>query len=968
MRKTGFDLLRLLCLILAAAACLLGAPALAEEGGLRICAVMTRNNEAVELPDGTCPDFVEVENASQQRAWLNGCALVRADIPMKAFVFPNTALEPGARVRIYADERLNASVEGELHSDFRLPASGFALELLDAGGNVIDRVEVPALEKDELYCLDGDGIWQRIPPAADPEEADAEDIPAPEASPEALAGLHLTEIVPSNATYWPDEDGECTDYVEILNDAGAAVPLTGWYLSDDPAEPLKWRFPQVTLAAGERIVVHCSGKDRAQDPSHLHTGFRISRSGGSVFLTAPDETLVEEIAYPALETDQSCSLTASGWSAALRPTPGLANTEENETLAHDEILRRNAFGVCISEILTAGSGEDWIELYNAGPRAADLSGWGLSDDVRHPRDWQFPQGTVLDPGSCLIVYASGAEDPDGAGLNAGFRLSVAGGYSVVLAEPGGRIVDRVWLEKQHSELSCGRVNGTGAIRYFTDPTPGAVNPGNGYLGQLDAPYYSLPGGLYESGRTLEISLTAPAGSRIYYTLDCSDPSDAKTLYTSPIPVSGNTILRTRVYRDGYLTSPMDTQSYLFGVNNGGGTVLVFSLVSEVRNLTDSKYGIMTNPYQQWEREGHIEIFAPDGSTVISQECGIRLHGEGSRELDEKTFAVIARKIYGSNRFRAPLFSYRPYTEYQSFLLRPSSEDSTMTRMRDAVLQTLARDTSVLYQEAEIGVLYIDGRFWGHYNLRERINTAAICQFEGWEGQEDDLDLVKSDKELRQGSDETMKKLLSYVRKADMTSDEAYQALDSAIDIQNYIEYMALEIFTGNTDTLNVKRYRNRNTDGRWRWALYDLDWAFYSDTNSITRWLKPGGAGRGQATDNTLFIACMKNPVFRDRFLTHLGREMATTFSTESVKGRIMEFYERLKPILPDTFARWGLSQEDYDHYLHRFVQYAETRPTRMLQFLKYDGTLKLSKEQMERYFGDAMRAASVSYDSLKKP
>lgn len=68
---------------------------------------------------------------------------------------------------------------------------------------------------------------------------------------------------------------------------------------------------------------------------------------------------------------------------------------------------------------------------------------------------------------------------------------------------------------------------------------------------------------------------------------------------------------------------------------------------------------------------------------------------------------------------------------------------------------------------------------------------------------------------------------------------------------------------------------NANADGKWRWVLYDLDWAFYVDTNSIARWLAPGGMGVGKRTDNTLFIELMKNPTFYDRFLTYIGKMMA---------------------------------------------------------------------------------------------
>ena len=65
----------------------------------------------------------------------------------------------------------------------------------------------------------------------------------------------------------------------------------------------------------------------------------------------------------------------------------------------------------------------------------------------------------------------------------------------------------------------------------------------------------------------------------------------------------------------------------------------------------------------------------------------------------------------------------------------------------------------------------------------------------------------------------------------------------------YLFPLTVERLSGNTDTLNVKRYRNAKADGKWRWVLFDLDWAFSVDTNSVSRWLTPGGMGNGNRTN-----------------------------------------------------------------------------------------------------------------------
>ena len=111
----------------------------------------------------------------------------------------------------------------------------------------------------------------------------------------------------------------------------------------------------------------------------------------------------------------------------------------------------------------------------------------------------------------------------------------------------------------------------------------------------------------------------------------------------------------------------------------------------------------------------------------------------------------------------------------------------------------------------------------------------------------------------------------------------------------------------------------------------------------------------------------MRNPTFRDRFLTHFGQQLATSFSSESVLARFEARYNILKTILPDHWARWNESEASYNRELSKLISYAKSRPTRLLQFLKYSDALKLSQNQMERYFGDAMAKLGLAYDTIPK-
>lgn len=941
------------------------------ESPIRLNEIMSSNGSSLMLSDGSLPDWVELMNTSDAAVSLKGYALMRDGDATKLYRFQDVTIPAQGCAVVCCDG--GADRDGEMHASFRLPSSGATLALLNPAGAVVDSVEIPALERDQSYCREDSGAWS-VSAGATPGEQNGSGLAAGVPFSVEADVVAISEVASRCATYWPDENGECHDYVELTNHSDQPVSLRGWFLSDAKDQLNQWQFPDVAIGARGTLVVHCSGSDRKDDPSHLHANFRLSGDGTDVALTRSDGRTVSLVKVPALETDQAYSLVNGEWTKLLPPTPGMENTMENAAAAGESILQSNPVNVRINEIAASSTaaGYDWIELYNAGGAEVDLSGYGLSDNAGRPRKWQFPQGTILQPGEYLGVFCSGMDSTGNGQLHTNFKLSADGGYSVVLSQPDGAIIDRVFLPQQYEDVTYGRADGQSGLRYFALATPLARNDGVPYLGRAERPAYSVKGGLFQSGDVLSVELSAAPGARIYYTLDNTDPTESSTLYTAPITISDTAILRTRVYADGYMESFMDTQSYLYNVNNGDG-VYVVSLVSDPYNLTSEEAGIMikgpnasaTFPYkganywQDWEREAHVEVFDGSGAAVISQGCGIKLHGQYSRAEKQQAFKVIARTKYGSNRFEAALFSGRDYEEYQSFVLRSSGQDTDKVRMRDSVLCALAEDTSVMYQETEVCVLYLDGMYWGQYNIRERINTYSICQFEGWEGQEDDIDLVKANTNTMQGSNDSFAALLSWVKQTDPTSDQFYAGLDSAIDIRNYIEYMAVEIFVGNGDTLNVKRYRNPNADGKWRWVLFDLDWAFIVDTNSINRWLEPGGMGTNLYTDNSLFIACMKNPRFRDEFLTYMGEQMATTFSTQNVLERFGERYAVLQPLLPEQFERWGQTEAQYQKELKMLIEYAQQRPTKLLQyFMGYgvsNSNIALSQEEMTRYFGKAL-------------
>ena len=272
----------------------------------------------------------------------------------------------------------------------------------------------------------------------------------------------------------------------------------------------------------------------------------------------------------------------------------------------------------------------------------------------------------------------------------------------------------------------------------------------------------------------------------------------------------------------------------------------------------------------------------------------------------------------------------------------------ITFMRDAVLTSLAADTSVMYQEAEEGVCYINGEYYSAIYVRECVSPFSIAQYEGWEGQEDDIDLVKSSKEVMQGSDETYLALKDWLAAHDTTTQEAFDVIDAAIDVDNFIEYYAIELYAGLPDTVNVKRYRNQNADGKWRWVLYDVDRALrVNDIDSFDL--------MARGTNGAVFTACMSNPIFQDRFIAYFNQALATTLSSRNVTEMVQAQRPRILPVLPDFWEKVGMTEKQYNAAYNSLLRAIDERPSIVLRHCQ--NWLKLSDDDMQRLFPDALAA-----------
>ena len=928
-----------------AALCWAGMRWLPEQGGpvvdspVVINRVMTSNPSACFSVKGKYYDWLELVNTSDAPVSLSGWRLGDGLDQRDAFAFDDDLTLPGrGSLIVYCDEGPEDFDGSEVFCGFKLSADGELLALSDDRRRLAQVLSVPAMGASDVYQRDADGEYSVVTFAQMAAEGAVELRPAFNPN-----GVVINELMASNRTQLQDEDGDWSDWIELYNGGSGPVSLSGCALSDDDVNQRKWVFPDLTLQPGEYKIVFASGKDRRE--GEMHANFKLSASGEAVRLYDPDGSVLAWAEYDALPKETSLSRLPDGsLTTELRPTPGYENTEAGVRAALT-LVGENSHGLYINEIMSTGSGDDWLEIYNAGDRSADLAGMGLSDSADHPRRWQFPEGAIVPAKGYLTVYLTGSEGESGIqGGRFCANFGLATGETATLCLPDGTLVDRVTLFEQFKNVSYGRAEGHERYRYFAEATPGAANARESYARKASDVTFSEAGGQH-SEKKLTVALSSDADVKIYYTTDGSDPTTRSKAYTGPLKLSQSTVVKAVAWRDDVIPSDLCVQSFILGAEH---TVRIVS-VSGKHSELDGSSGMLNTGVKGAGSEAYVEIYEPDGTRVIAQKCLMKLAGHSTREHEaQKGFSLRARKEYGEGYFDYPLFSNRDYTSYKSFVMRASGQDCRQTFMRDSILSALAAGTSVMYRETEVCVAYVNGRYWGVYNMRERVSDDMAAQFHGWD-EPDDVEMGEG----KGTSSEGFSGMMSWVRSHDLSKDENVEKLREWVDIENYLEYVMLEMYANNQDLGNVGFYRNSKADDVWRWSLFDLDLSYQLSGDNVTGWLHGDTVGSITEQSNVLFKKLMSNAGMRDWFLRRMGELLATTFSAQHVTSLIEARYAVLQPEMAAECKRWNWSVATWKRYGARMTSYAKSRPKNLIKYLTDD--FHLTDAQARAYFGEAL-------------
>ncbi|MHC4655548.1 MAG: lamin tail domain-containing protein, partial [Planctomycetota bacterium] len=523
-------------------------------------------------------------------------------------------------------------------------------------------------------------------------------------------------------------------------------------------------------------------------------------------------------------------------------------------------------------------------------------------------------------------------------------------------------------------------------QYFATATPDALNVADA-KGIVSEVWFSHERGYYDTGFQLILS-TAMEEAEIHYTVDGSYPTITNGLtYTYPIDVNQTTTVRAVTVKPGWLSTDPVAHTYIFLFDvanqpkfppgfptNWGSYTADYEVDPDVVNttlpgysfeesllwipsisitmLTDDLFGAADGIYvystskgDQWERPASIELIYPDGRDGFQINAGVHMHGGASRNHSstlKHSFRLVFRGIYGPTKLHFPLFSDSDVDEFNQLVLRGSSGDSWTypDSYRDGVIRHIkiqaqyTRDPWMKDTQRAMGHnsvnsifvhLYLNGLYWGQYNLCERPNSSFQASYLG--GDRDDYDAMHDYEELQSGTFDVWDQMFDMAA-AGLANDEDAQLIQGnnpdgtrnpdypiILNVDNLIDYMILHHFARSEDWPCHNFWAGRRRGPLSEGFMFFV-WDQENHNNTLERFVTgcgchievlPGEIKRS-LRPGFLYAKLRDNPMFRRKFSDQVHKHMFNDglLTIEKVEERWMKRATEVDKSVVAESARWG--------------------------------------------------------------
>ncbi len=498
---------------------------------------------------------------------------------------------------------------------------------------------------------------------------------------------------------------------------------------------------------------------------------------------------------------------------------------------------------------------------------------------------------------------------------------------------------------------------------------------------------------------LVLKLSDAGGYPIYYTLDGSIPGFESGFYEDPLVFTAtdevrSCVLRARSYdestgewgdlftRTYFYADSMETLKERF-------STYIVCLTSDPYNLYDYEYGIMvegkirdeyvnspeyisgkltqpanfTQQGREWERDAFVEILSPDGERLIAQNAGMRIFGHASRQYYYKSFKLYARKEYVADTFDYSFFpdnthgtDQKVQDAYKRLVVRAHGFDKSVTLFREELFQTLCSQIEGIDSKSVAPAsVWLNGGYYNFEWLQEVYDDTYMEENYGLMQKGDYYQKVAlrankfPDDPDEKAEDirgkEDYQKVAEYAEK-NLTDDETFAELEQLVDIDNMIQYFAIETYIANWDwplnNIKLYRYYSQNNvygtgrqDGRWRYLYYDMEAGFNIYNEEPEDWLDIETV----MEQNPLFGAVMKRPDMQEKFAKYIELCIKEYFTEDRVRAAVEKLCGERDSELAESFAykhsideSYTMNMDDVEQNKEVIYDFVEKRPEMMRQ------------------------------------
>ncbi|MCF8248157.1 MAG: CotH kinase family protein [Saprospiraceae bacterium] len=599
--------------------------------------------------------------------------------------------------------------------------------------------------------------------------------------------------------------------------------------------------------------------------------------------------------------------------------------------------------ICASNLngLTDGDGdrEDWFELYNSGATAVNLSGWFLSDNPANPQKWVIPNGQTIAAGAYRTVFCSAKDKVQGTSLHTNFKLTQTKSESVVLTMANGTAVDSYMfgIPNQVNHSYGRNPNGGSTWKIYTTPTPGATNNSNSFLSYAPAVVASQAAGFYPG--SIMVGLSTDPGFTIRYTTNGSEPTITSTLYAAPLNIAATTVLKACAFSGNPQVLPgfVMYHTYFINVNH---TVPVVSIAGN--NVNALMSGTQT------PRFGSLEYF--ENNMLESDGYGeLNKHGNDSWAYPQRGVDWITRDQMGyDDELDHQFFKERTRKKFQRLILKAAANDNYPTasgaHIRDSYVHTLALNggMNVDVRTHLSCVLYVNGQYWGVYDLREKVDDSDFTKYY-YDQDEFDIDYIKTwgSTWSEYGTSTDWYTLKNFILGNNMAIPANYANAGQQLDFLSLIDYVIINSHSVCKDWLNwnTSWWRGRNPDGgarKWRYTLWDMDATFghYTNYTGIPNTGPTADPCDVEQIPNSgdpqnhidIFMALYANQQFKDLYINRYADLLNTSLSCEYMNELLDSMINVIAPEMAQQCTRWGGNVNQWNQNVNTLHNFINTR------------------------------------------